>query len=72
MTPSEHYNEAERLLSEASRADSEQQADRLVARAHVHALLATARPTSGSTSSLPPNRGRHNPPPPPRLHDLFE
>lgn len=72
MTPSEHYTEAERLLSEASKVASEQQADRLVARAHVHALLATARPSPASASAPPPNRGRHSPPPPPRLHDLFE
>jgi hypothetical protein len=72
MTPNEHYTEAERLLSEADRATVEEQADRLVARAHVHALLANARPAPGSAASLPPNRGRHNPPPPPRLHDLFE
>jgi hypothetical protein len=72
MTPSEHYTEAERLLSEASTVTSEQRADRLIARAHVHALLANARPAPGSASPLPPNRGRHNPPPPPRLHDLFE
>jgi hypothetical protein len=72
MTPSEHYAEAERLLSEASKAASEPQADRLVAQAHVHALLATARPSSGSAQPLPPNRGRHSPPSPPRLHDLFE
>jgi hypothetical protein len=72
MTPHQHYAEAERLLSEASKAASEEQADRLVARAHVHALLATARPSPGSMPPLPPNRGRHSPPPPPRLHDLFE
>jgi hypothetical protein len=72
MTPSEHYTEAERLLSEASKVTSEQQADRLVARAHVHALLAPARPSPTSASAPPPNRGRHSPPSPPRLHDLFE
>jgi hypothetical protein len=72
MTPLEHYTEAERLLSEASKVTSEQQADRLIARANVHALLANARPAPGSAGPLAPNRGRHNPPPAPRLHDLFE
>jgi len=72
MTPSEHYTEAERLLSEASKVTSDEQADRLVARAHVHALLATARPATGAGQATPPNRGRHSPPPPPRLHDFFE
>jgi hypothetical protein len=56
MTPYEHYHEAERLLSEADRVTVEEQADRLVARAHVHALLANARPAPASATSLPPNR----------------
>jgi hypothetical protein len=80
MTPSEHYTEAERLLSEAEKIaeGSPERADRLVARAHVHALLAGSRPSPTPPAPSRPNdggfgnRGRHNPPSPPRLHDLYE
>ena len=80
MTPSEHYTEAERLLSEAHEIaeGSPERADRLIARAHVHAVLSTARPANVPAAPSRPNdggfdnRGRHNPPSPPRLHDLFE
>jgi hypothetical protein len=77
MTPSEHYTEAERLLSEAGRVGSAEESDRLIARAQVHALLANARPAAAAGPSRPndggfDNRGRHGPPPAPRLHDYFE
>jgi hypothetical protein len=77
MTPHEHYLQAERLLLEAAdiAEGAPERADRLVARAHVHALLAGARtvpprPNDGGFD----NRGRHNPPSAPRLHglDMFE
>jgi hypothetical protein len=82
MTPSEHYLQAERLLLEAGTIaeSAAERADRLVARAHVHALLAGVRQAPGPAT--PPrtndggfdNRGRHTPPPAPRLHglDMFE
>jgi hypothetical protein len=88
MTPSEHYLQAERLLLDAADIvdSSPERADRLIARAHVHALLAGVRPGPGPAPAGPPrpndggfdNRGRHTPPPAPRLHgfepgvDLFE
>lgn len=84
MTPHEHYLQAERLLLEAGKVadDAPERADRLVARAHVHALLAMARP--GPAGPPRPNdggfdnRGRHNPPSAPRLRgfepgvDMFD
>jgi len=53
MTPDDHYLEAERLLTTAAAEKNGSLEDRLVARAHVHAILATrpaapARPPSGS------------------------
>jgi hypothetical protein len=81
MTPSEHYLQAERLLLEADdiARSSPEGADRLVARAHVHALLAGVRtappaPPRPADSGFD-NRGRHNPPPAPRFGpgvDMFE
>jgi hypothetical protein len=40
MTPDDHYREAERLLGLAASTRNGSREDRLVARAHVHAVLA--------------------------------
>jgi hypothetical protein len=53
MTPDEHYLEAEKLLAQAAGGGSGGDQDRLIARAHVHALLATraAAPTPKRTDT---------------------
>jgi hypothetical protein len=42
MTPDEHYLEAEKLLTQAAAGGSGADQDRLIARAHVHAILSTS------------------------------
>jgi len=57
MTPEQHYRYAEQLLARADEEKNGYLEDRLVARAHVHAILAT-RPLSGVTMHTPePERG---------------
>jgi hypothetical protein len=72
MTPDEHYLEAEKLLAKAA-AGGASDPDRLVARAHVHAILATraAAPnrtadTSWLDTTLPGRMPTPAPPIPPR------
>jgi hypothetical protein len=52
MTPDEHYLEAEKLLAKAAGGGSGSDQDRLIAQAHVHAILATraAAPKRQETS----------------------
>ncbi|WP_433796527.1 hypothetical protein [Actinoplanes sp. CA-252034] len=47
MTPDQHAVRAEALLEQSAR--DEQNADRLIARAHVHALLALRRRAAGAS-----------------------
>jgi hypothetical protein len=42
MTPDEHYLEAENLLAKSAAGGSGSDQDRMVARAHVHAILSTS------------------------------